>query len=264
MTDQVPQIKLLSPTAVAFGAIAILLAVGTIAAYAVAVGGGPSRVPADWGALGSLVGGVGGTVVAALALIALVQAVRIQHSELTLAMQEITSISKKMSDDQEFNQNQQFETTLQFLLGVHTSNISTISISPGDGSKTFTGRAALRRISHDIKPDGDSSIEDSYYKIYNYNDHFLANYFRTLFGIVNYIKEKSHNVDFHIKIMAAQLSEPEVFLLALNGLTQNGTRFKPLIEEFGLLEHLSDEKRRLIGEDTLSRYDTSAGGSHPL
>lgn len=67
-------------------------------------------------------------------------------------------------------------------------------------------------------------------------------YMRLLYRLFKYIEnsdlddvEKAH----YVKIASASIPEGAVLVLALNGLTRHGRdNFKPLIERFGLLEHL--------------------------
>lgn len=66
-------------------------------------------------------------------------------------------------------------------------------------------------------------------------------YFRILYQTFKHIADSKLPEDEKIRyanIARGQISEGAVLLLALNGLTSEGYQFIPLIEKFGLLEHL--------------------------
>jgi hypothetical protein len=56
--------------------------------------------------------------------------------------------------------------------------------------------------------------------------------------------------------MRAQLSKFELFFLFYNCLGSHGTGFKPLVEEFGLLEHL--DTKALLSQSHQKLYAASA------
>jgi hypothetical protein len=66
-------------------------------------------------------------------------------------------------------------------------------------------------------------------------------YYRLLFQTFKHIADSDLSESEKIRysnIARGQISEGAVLLLALNGLTREGRKFIPLIERFGLLEHL--------------------------
>lgn len=81
-------------------------------------------------------------------------------------------------------------------------------------------------------------------RIYGEHQSMLGPYFRSLFQTFRYIHEAPREL-FSAKekiqyanIARGQISGGAVLLLALSGLTDKGERFVPLIEEYGLLEHM--------------------------
>lgn len=89
----------------------------------------------------------------------------------------------------------------------------------------------------------------------------LGHYFRHLYHIVKFVdnnsyfslskKEKYLKEYDYIKISRAQLSNSELVLLSLNALSENGTKFKPLIEKYELLKNINLETE--MPDDYLSR-----------
>jgi len=74
--------------------------------------------------------------------------------------------------------------------------------------------------------------------------YMLGHYFRNLYHIIKFIDENEAITSFslkykYVKILRAQLSAPEILLIALNGLTYYGEGFKPLIEKYKLLKNIN-------------------------
>lgn len=74
--------------------------------------------------------------------------------------------------------------------------------------------------------------------------YMMGHYFRNLYHIVKYIDDdkflKSFDLKYkYAKILRAQLSAPEINLIALNGLTYYGEGFKPLIDKYKLLKNMN-------------------------
>ncbi len=79
------------------------------------------------------------------------------------------------------------------------------------------------------------------YELYGY---MLGHYFRNLYHIVKFIDDDKSIKTFELKykyakILRAQLSAPELNLIAFNGLTYYGEAFKPLIEKYRLLKNMN-------------------------
>lgn len=77
--------------------------------------------------------------------------------------------------------------------------------------------------------------------VYQAHPSALGPYFRVLFQVFKHIDEADLTPREKIQyanIARGQISEGAVLLLAANGLTTRGHRFIPLIERYGLLEHM--------------------------
>ena len=90
--------------------------------------------------------------------------------------------------------------------------------------------------------------EEKLLHIYNYyfslHPSELSHYFRSLYRIVKYIDEsrisRKQN-EFYIKTLRAQLSNYELVILAYNGITKQGEKFKKYIIDYQLLDNLNFE-----------------------
>lgn len=84
-------------------------------------------------------------------------------------------------------------------------------------------------------------------KAYDRRPSAFGPYFRILFQTFKHVSESRLSSEDQIRysnIARGQMSEGAVLLLALNGLTHDGYKFQPLIEKFGLLEHLHRRYRQ--------------------
>ena len=82
-------------------------------------------------------------------------------------------------------------------------------------------------------------------------------YFRLLYQTFKHVADSKLTDAEQIRyanIARGQISEGAVLLMALNGLTYDGYKFIPLIEKFGLLEHLHRRYRQTCGPYLLLGY----------
>ncbi len=86
----------------------------------------------------------------------------------------------------------------------------------------------------------------------------LGHYFRYLYNIFKFIKESDvENKKSYTSIVRAQLSDNELLLLFYNSLSKNGVeKFKPLIEEYQLLDNLP--VIQLLDKSHLNLFNSSA------
>jgi S-adenosylmethionine hydrolase len=92
----------------------------------------------------------------------------------------------------------------------------------------------------------------------NYRQVVVGHYFRTFYNIVKFIDKSSiEDTQTYINILRAQLSSSELNLLFYNCLSDYGShKFKPYIEQFGLLENMM--LSNLIRQDHKGLYKESA------
>lgn len=86
----------------------------------------------------------------------------------------------------------------------------------------------------------------------------LGPYWRLLYQTFRHVAESEFESEAqrvrYANIARGSLSEGAVFLLALNGLTPEGAKFAPLIERFGLLEHMHRRYKKEFCEALLVGY----------
>ena len=203
------------------------------------------------GAYGDMYGTVN-ALFTALAFVGFLTTIFLQRKELILQRVEL-SLTRKVLEGQEkqikvqsstFHQ-QRFENTFFELIRIHIEIVSALSKS---GRKTeIRGRECLgsqvntlRQIWTEFGGKVTNLIDEAMDKLYNDNPPHLGHYFRQLYHIVLFVhssevQKKQRYADF----IQAQLNNDELVLLAYNGLSKHGGKFKPLIEEFGLLENLT-------------------------
>jgi hypothetical protein len=101
-------------------------------------------------------------------------------------------------------------------------------------------------------PRTDQLIVKLYYeKFYNHRQALLGHYFRILYHIVKLVDSstilKTHEEKRrYVSLVRAQLSAHELILIFYNGISTKAVKFKPLIEKYGLLEHL--DKKLLLDQ----------------
>ncbi len=91
-----------------------------------------------------------------------------------------------------------------------------------------------------IPPERELSLS-AYSKVHQQYQDILDHYFRNLYHVIKFVSEgKIGDKRRYTSIARAQLSAYELVLLFYNGISEYGEKFHPLIEEFGLFEHLDE------------------------
>lgn len=91
----------------------------------------------------------------------------------------------------------------------------------------------------------------------------LGHYFRAVYTLIKYTNENKFLSNdekvFYVHLVRARLSSDELFFLFYSGISKFGeNKFKPLIEKYGLFEHLHNE----FTSTDLIKYDKTAYGSN--
>jgi Putative phage abortive infection protein len=146
----------------------------------------------------------------------------------------------------QFNQ-QSFENHFFQLLTLHRDIVDDLRLKDcsSKGSDVFS---VLHRKMESLYEGFAGPIEDrtealavGYYEtVFNDYPEVLGHYFRTLYHIIKFVNESgTTDKKRYTSIVRAQLSSYEHVLLHYNGLSEYGKkRFKPLIEEYELLENM--------------------------
>ncbi|OUE79344.1 hypothetical protein AZ013_004387 [Citrobacter freundii] len=82
-------------------------------------------------------------------------------------------------------------------------------------------------------------ISDSYDRFYLNEGYQLAHYFRFLYNILRFLSEhEMDNKDLYAKLIRAQISNQELYLIYYNSFTERGKNFKKYMIEFQLMDNL--------------------------
>lgn len=123
----------------------------------------------------------------------------------------------------------------------------------------------------------DSELTDSdraakiglmYDKYYLLNEEALGPYFRSLYHIFKLIDRSEFDEPEKVEyanIARSTLSKADLFLLTLNCLSHHGKEFKPLVEKYGLLKHVSRNNFPATPEESIAwnLYEKTAVMSYP-
>jgi Putative phage abortive infection protein len=125
-------------------------------------------------------------------------------------------------------------------------------VTEKDNILLLRGRNVIVEICKEVSPDPLPPDEDDegtplellisrYRMVFNSREEILSPYLRTLYHVFKHLKKSDvkDKVEFS-KLVRALLSGAELSLLAANCFTGFGKDFKPLVEEFHLLKHLTD------------------------
>jgi hypothetical protein len=144
-----------------------------------------------------------------------------------------------------------------------------LSIGTGRPPITYEGRVCFQHWYEEFRitfkngnqyatlADSEQFVQQQYLTFYASQEANLAHYFRNLYHLFKFVKDSpARDKRRYTSLARAQLSAYELLLLFYDGLSPKGEKFKPLIEEFGLLEHL--EEKHLARHSHKGFYKPSA------
>lgn len=184
----------------------------------------------------------------------------LQRVEMQKTREEIEGQKQQMIMQNETIQSQSFENTYFNLLNMHRDMVSKFHYTRRlfRESKECYGGEVLDCLLMLINKD---SPDVSYNEVYEDFRSHLGPYFMSLYWIVRYIQEADIKFDSkrkYVSIMRAQLSQSELELIMYNCVYGYGQeKFKPLVEQYALLEHLDRKGHSL---DALKAFSPSAYG----
>lgn len=251
--------------------------------------GGPASAP--WalpleqaGQLGDLFGGVT-ALFTAWAFAGVVWAGLLQRRDIAIQAQELADTREVLERQQEVITIQQFESIFFQMLRLSREARDRLeafrTFEDETGEEHYTrleGHEAAEHLAESIfkrtRRRPRASLTDDQLlgvAMKGYSDVFWAQhsaegapYFRCLYHVVKLIDRSAiadHTKGQYANMVRAQLADGEVLLLALNGLTELGAEFKPLIEHYGLLKHMSADHLETLRPALLLQYlpDAFAG-----
>lgn len=153
-----------------------------------------------------------------------------------------------------------FEATFFNLLNTFTRLVEAIDV--GRFAWRQTGKDAFGAFVEEIykaKGKTDENFSNAYLLTFFKHQNDLAHYFRNLFNLIHFVKDsRPDDAYFYIRLLRSTLSEPELVILALNGLyhDQGEKYFKPLVEEFAILNNISENAKADF--DLVKEYEETA------
>ncbi|MCW9013518.1 MAG: putative phage abortive infection protein [Gammaproteobacteria bacterium] len=173
---------------------------------------------------------------------------------------------------------QHFENVLFKMIEIHNSIVSDLDLRKKvnkedkmDGNSNMlvaSGRDCFSMFYKRLKETYDKNIQQMsesesyvssiYVAFFKEHQQDLGHYFRYLYNIFRFINESGiERKQLYTNIVRAQLSDYEILLLFYNCISPNGVnKFKPLVEEFHLLDNLPVDK--LLDEDHVKLFEGSA------
>lgn len=204
----------------------------------------------DRASFGSIFGGTN-ALYAALAFAALTFTLLLQQHALSLQREQLGEQREELARKEANARQQAFETMLVQLIGFHYEISKALALPERAGH--LEGRRALRTLADEMngavanvareRPNAPSIVvaQAAYDRFRTRSRGILDHYFRNLYQIIKFI-DSSPVADKrrYTSLVRAQLSPDELLLLFYDGVSPLGEKFKPLIERYGLLEHLPD------------------------
>ncbi len=197
---------------------------------------------------------------------------RLQRRELTLTRAEIEGQKQQLVAQNETLRKESFEHTFFALLRLQNDILASMDLRGADG-QPVRGRDCFRVFCKRLRtcyaeyadrhPETSESerINAAYRRFFEESQAELEHYFRSLYNTVKFVKiSEVREKRFYTNLIRSQLSSYEVVLLFYSCLSDFGRdKFKPLLEEFALLEALP---RALLINSTehLLLYDAGAFG----
>lgn len=265
--------------------IALILGAGGAVAFAVACGAyylefrlsGISGSGEDWSNFGQYIGGISGSAIAVVTLVALSYNLRLQAEELEKTGAMMLAQSKTMTQ-------QAFDSVFFRLLdrfsGVRDSVVAPETVPGGLNNPIevvrHTGRQAFHHLYGHLAAEYHDAqgtiarrdyLQTGFLRFYDAHESELGPYFRTLYHVFKFLDLNATLTDkekvAYANIARAQLANIELAVIFYDGLTALAGEFKPLIEKYGILKHVN--AKTLIDMNDIANtdlYRRSAFQSH--
>lgn len=182
----------------------------------------------------------------------------------TLALQrDALQIQKKELEEQKADlainrkeiYKQGFESTFFQMIKLHNQILSDISSSRNSvgGTVVEDGRVVMKNLENRLNRrfssyqiSGTSSREDivkCFQHFYQDTGHQLGHYFRFLYNILRFLSDSNiENKQLYSRLLRAQLSNQELFIIYYNALTPYGKNFVPYMQQFKIMDNLDPDE----------------------
>lgn len=176
-----------------------------------------------------------------------------QREEMRTQKQELALQRKEAEEGRKEIYKQGFENTFFQMLKLHNQIVMEIKkkrFNPDRSTYFVEGRDAiddlkktlvqiLKTVHPDAKPEDISMEYDRFHVLHGYQ---LSHYFRFLYNIFRFLSEsKIDNKILYARLVRAQISNQELFIIYYNAISDRGLKFKDYIVEFKLMDNLSSD-----------------------
>jgi len=195
--------------------------------------------------------GVLTSLFSALAFAGVAYTIASQREELKIQRAEaaIQKIESEISRKELYKQG--FENTFFQMLKLHSQIVleQTVEKRTHGALKMLEGRLAFKEMQNTLSiylnregidfksnPQEISSAFDKFYSAFGYQ---LAHYFRFLYNICRFLDEANiENKELYTRLLRAQISNQELYILYYNALSERGTNFQKYMKKFKLMDNL--------------------------
>ena len=184
---------------------------------------------------------------------------QLQRKELVATRAEMAAQTLQFQSQNETLTQQTFDNTFFQLLRAHSEIVSEITLDTGGPLKI--GRHCFEvfysNLKHHLEQkhrgEGIELIKSAYSNFYGNYQAYVGHYFRSIYNLMKFVHgSEAMERRRYTNLVRAQLSSFELLIVFYNCLSPLGDKkFKPLIEEYGLLKHvpfelLTDEQHKLF------------------
>jgi hypothetical protein len=235
-------------------AVACALLVGVVAVYLETFGGELSRTHSRWAEFGDFAGGVLGPSFALLGLLGLLLTISLQAQELSESTLQLTRSASALDAQLAAIRRQSHEDAVFQLLSFLREIVREMRLPRENGGTDLRGGECIamlvtlfnRSYTWSIgRPDNSQRIEreaiaEAYDQFFRAYEAAVGHYFRCLHELLSLVRSGDPQQQIRLsRVVKSQLSSNELLLLFYHCLSQWGwTQLKPLVERFGILEHV--------------------------
>lgn len=245
-------------------AVILTVAITSIGSYFIKFHGSLSSSQETWGQFGDFIGGTLNPLVAIAALIALIQTIKLQATELSISTEQLEKSAAALTAQNAVLTKQSFESSFFNLTQIFNELVRDLSYDSDSGKECI--RKIYKILSEDFlyeirlgsftEPPKEA-IEIQYKKFYKHYGHIIGHYFRTLYNIIKFIDSSSldwESKKFYAELIRAQLSKYELNLILYNCISSYGNiKLLPLVRKYNLLKHLEPQSLSEDSHSTLIR-----------